>query len=161
MNQKGFTLVELVVVIAMIGVLALTSMVGYDRFIVRAQNAKAEEVMVNVQTELFGSTSFDGITVNVGTVAEPVYIEVTYDVTQDRLTFEKDGAAPSEQESIDALVEVLEQMLGTTDWIFNGSDASLEQLTIYYDLDANLVIDYAASFGGSYEWTPNYTRASF
>ena len=31
MNLKGFTLVELVVVIAMITVLALTSMVGYDR----------------------------------------------------------------------------------------------------------------------------------
>ena len=44
MNQKGFTLIELVVVMAMIGILAITSMVGYDRFIQRAEEAKAAEV---------------------------------------------------------------------------------------------------------------------
>jgi len=49
MNQKGFTLIELVVVMAMIGILAITSMVGYDRFIQRAEEAKAAELIKNIQ----------------------------------------------------------------------------------------------------------------
>ena len=49
MNQKGFTLIELVVVMAMIGILAITSMVGYDRLIQRAEEAKAAELIKNIQ----------------------------------------------------------------------------------------------------------------
>ena len=49
MNQKGFTLIELVVVMAMIGILAITSMVGYDRFIQRAEETKAAELIKNIQ----------------------------------------------------------------------------------------------------------------
>lgn len=160
MNQKGFTLVELVVVIAMIGILALTSMVGYDRFIARARNSKAEEIVTNIQTELFGTTSVNGYTVNVGDAETPVYITVTYDAIEDRLTFEKEGTAPSETESVDALEIVFQDVLGTTQWSINGQDASLEMLDVYYDLDANLSIDYEATFGGQYVWSPSYTRVS-
>ena len=42
-------MIELVVVRAMIGILAITSMVGYDRFIQRSEETKAAEVIKNIQ----------------------------------------------------------------------------------------------------------------
>lgn len=161
MKLKGFTLIELVVVIAMISVLALTSMVGYDRFIGRAQDAKAEEVIVNLQTEVFATTSFSGVTVNVGTVAVPVYVKVIYDQNIDRIYFYKAQSAPSEEESVKALEIIFESMLDSNTWDINPlSQTSLESLSIYYDLDTFLTIDYNASFGGQYVWKPTFTRTT-
>ena len=45
MNQKGFTLIELVVVMAMIGILAITSMVGYDRFIQHQKKLRRQSLL--------------------------------------------------------------------------------------------------------------------
>lgn len=47
--QKGFSLVELLVVVAIIGVLAGVGVVGYDRYV---ENAKMKVFEQNVQTIL-------------------------------------------------------------------------------------------------------------
>jgi len=47
MSQKGFSLVELLVVVAIIGVLAGVGIVGYDRYV---ENAKQKVFEQNVQT---------------------------------------------------------------------------------------------------------------
>lgn len=161
MNLKGFTLVELVVVIAMISVLALTSMVGYDRFIGRAQDAKAEEVVTNLQTEVFATTSFSGLIVNVGTEIAPVLIRVVYDLNEDRLYFYKASSAPSEEESVKALEILFSSLLDASVWDVNPLSASnQETLSIFYDLDSFLNIDYLSTFGGSYVWKPTFTRTT-
>ena len=161
MNLKGFTLVELVVVMAMISVLALTSMVGYDRFISRARDTKAEEVVLNLQNEVFAETSLSGITVNVGTEVSPVWVKVTYDVSQDAFTFYKASQAPNEEESIKALEAVLGLIVDSDVWDINPlSSSSEEVLSIYYDLDTFLTIDYTATFGGHYVWKPTYIRTT-
>ena len=41
MNQKGFSLVELLVVVAIIGVLASVGVVGYDRYV---ENTKKKDL---------------------------------------------------------------------------------------------------------------------
>jgi prepilin-type N-terminal cleavage/methylation domain-containing protein len=161
MNLKGFTLVELVVVIAMISVLALTSMVGYDRFIGRAQDAKAEEVITNLKTEVFATTSFSGQVVNVGTELEPIFIRVVYDLNEDRIYFYKSGSAPTEEQSVNALEILFGSLLDDGIWDVNPLSASSEEtLSIFYDLDAFLNIDYLSTFGGSYVWKPTYTRTT-
>jgi prepilin-type N-terminal cleavage/methylation domain-containing protein len=161
MNLKGFTLVELVVVIAMISVLALTSMVGYDRFIGRAQDAKAEEIITNLQTEIFATTSFSGVEVNVGTELVPELIRVVYNLNEDRIYFYKSQSAPTEEQSIQALEIVLSSLLDDQTWDVNPlSASSLETLSVFYDLDAFLNIDYASTFGGTYVWKPTYTRTT-
>lgn len=161
MNLKGFTLVELVVVMAMISVLALTSMVGYDRFISRAQDAKAEEVVTNLQNEVFASTSFTGVTVNVGTELSPVYVKVVYDVASDQFKFYKQSSAPTEEESVLALEKVFAGIVDSDVWDINPLSSSNEEvLSIYYDLDAFLTIDYLGTFGGQYVWKPTYLRTT-
>ena len=48
-DSKGFSLVELLVVVAIIGVLAAVGIVGYDRYV---ENAKMKVFEQNVQTIL-------------------------------------------------------------------------------------------------------------
>lgn len=50
MKTKGFTLVELLVVIAILAILATVSVVGYTSFINDAKNSNAETAMHTVET---------------------------------------------------------------------------------------------------------------
>ena len=47
--KKGFTLVELLVVIAILAILATVSVVGYTSFITRANNSAAQQELVQIR----------------------------------------------------------------------------------------------------------------
>lgn len=58
--KRGFTLIEMLVVIGMIAVLTAASMVGYTKFVKQAENAKNQELVSNVVTALTAIYQIDG-----------------------------------------------------------------------------------------------------
>ena len=51
-NQQGFTLIELMIVIAIIGILAAIALPQYNRFIQRGQFSEVTSMVAAVQTEV-------------------------------------------------------------------------------------------------------------
>ena len=68
MNQKGFSLVELLVVVAIIGVLAGVGTVGYDRYV---ENTKRKVLEQNYEKIVrFMETEFTIVADNLGSAVD-------------------------------------------------------------------------------------------
>ena len=50
-NRSGFTLIELMIVIAIIGVLAMIGIPSYDRYVIRSNRAVAKQFMLTVASK--------------------------------------------------------------------------------------------------------------
>lgn len=50
-NRSGFTLIELMIVIAIIGVLAMIGIPSYDRYIIRSNRAVAKQFLLGVASK--------------------------------------------------------------------------------------------------------------
>lgn len=55
MKTKGFTLVELLVVIAILAILATVSVVGYTSFIENANNSACEQELAQIKTQVIAN----------------------------------------------------------------------------------------------------------
>lgn len=60
-KKKGFTLVELLVVIAILAILATVSVVGYTSFIARANDSNAETELKQISTLINSALMVDGV----------------------------------------------------------------------------------------------------
>lgn len=100
--KKGFTLVEMLVVIGIIAALIAASLVGYSSMLASAERTKAQELVSNVATALTAIFDADGIwpkslrtygktggplDENVAYIlASRGYLSLTYDSTEKKLT---------------------------------------------------------------------------
>ena len=75
MKTKGFTLVELLVVIAILAILATVSVVGYTSFIDRAEQSNADTEMHQIETTI-NSYNIAGQTYVIGKVDTAEYVAV-------------------------------------------------------------------------------------
>lgn len=89
MKQKGFTLIELIVVIAIIGILAVVANSSYINYVVRANRTAAQSFMVelaNRQKQYFlDARSYAANLTTLG-VSVPREVAINYD-PQDNFTF--------------------------------------------------------------------------
>lgn len=67
-TQKGFTLVELLVVIAILAILATVSVVGYTSFIDRAEESNAQTEAHQIKTAITSALVIPGDTYTIATV---------------------------------------------------------------------------------------------
>ena len=73
MKTKGFTLVELLVVIAILAILATVSVVGYTSFIENANNSAAQQELIQVRDKVIADDILNG------DVTVDGYIKMTVD----------------------------------------------------------------------------------
>lgn len=67
--QKGFTLIELMIVVAIIGILAAIAIPAYQDYIGRAQVAEAPALLGGLKTPITEAIANDGLTTGCGSAA--------------------------------------------------------------------------------------------
>ena len=60
LGQEGFTLVELMIVVAIVGVLSAIAIPNYQKFSARAKQAEAKAILSNIMTSLAGYQASEG-----------------------------------------------------------------------------------------------------
>ncbi len=100
--KKGFTLVELLVVIAILAILATVSVVGYTSFIDRANNSNAATELHQIQSYINADLMDDNKWEF--TVGTSKYV-VTKDKTTGTLTATVDGSACDVDDAINACTD--------------------------------------------------------
>lgn len=97
-TKKGFTLVELLVVIAILAILATVSVVGYSNFTQKAKDSRAQQELTQIHTYLYAA-----------------------DINDDSFAFTADGieftTAPADET---AAATALQTAVGA-DWEFEGT----------------------------------------
>ncbi len=70
--QKGFTLIELMIVVAIIGILAAVAIPAYQDYTVRAQATEGVNILGGAKTDIVEAMSQDPASANCGVPVSPV-----------------------------------------------------------------------------------------
>jgi len=82
--QKGFTLIELMIVVAIIGILAAVAIPAYSDYTAKAQVTEAVEILGGAKTDIVSAMGQDPAAVNCGVPVNPVvgkYTSTQFSVT--------------------------------------------------------------------------------
>ena len=80
-EKAGFTLVELIVVIAILGILAAVAVPTYTGYIARARQSSDLQVLSSVATAVVGVEAGEGVTVDTITVTRAASGNATIEIT--------------------------------------------------------------------------------
>lgn len=154
MNQKGFTLFELIVVMMIIAILTAVSIVGYNGFVQRAKDTKSEEMINQIKLDLYLETSTEPHMATV--TGGDVY--VFFDYENDRFIFES-LSTPSEDMAVEALEDLFDDQFGTSEWEVNEEvEVGKDQIIIEF-VSSKLEIIYLSANGGMHTWEPETVLA--
>ncbi len=70
MTRAGFTLIELMIVVAIIGVLAVLAVFGVRRYIANAKAAEARNTVARIAQSTLASYEFEWVLANGGTTKD-------------------------------------------------------------------------------------------
>ena len=155
-QQKGFTLIEMLVVITIIAILSAVLLVGFSGFVAHAKDVRAEQTVREIRHTLFLETSESPYAVTAG---EDSYT-VSYDHDSD--TFIVTGeTVPDDTEGAAALSALFTVILDSDTFAVNPIGTVDKETIDIYAGASNVTIEYSARDGGGYLWIPNITYKSF
>ena len=108
-NNKGFTLVELIVVIAIIAILATVAVIGYNKFIDRANQSKVNQELAQAENVLRAeavetvTVSLDDVFIVKDDVTVHPTLVMSLDGSQIKFTF-TDAIPENVQDLLDKLI---------------------------------------------------------
>lgn len=150
MNQKGFTLFELIVVMMIIAILTAVSIVGYNGFVQRAKDTKSEEMINQIKLDLYLETST--VPHQAAVTGGDVY--VFFDYENDRFVFES-LSTPTEEMALAAVEDLFDVTFGTSQWEVNQEVAVGKDQIIIEFVSSQLEIVYLSANGGIHTWEPS------
>ena len=152
-TKKGFTLVELLVVIAILAVLASVSVIGYLGFTTKARNSNAMTELAQVR-EVLRAELIDGNEVSAtyesSNTIKMKYTDKTYYISDTSITAEGTTAVDLTT-GLKALFTDLSDLSCTLSVTYGAAEtvATESEATGYYALTR---IDYSRTNGGSAYW---------
>jgi prepilin-type N-terminal cleavage/methylation domain-containing protein len=157
MNKKGFTLIELVVVVAVVAILSAVVIFGFSNFITSAKDAKARETLRNLQMDTILNIGYEQKIVNIDESGLGNFIYLSYDYEKETFSLSKVDSLPDDNitllEAEEAIFVYFSSLLDESKWSISPDDPT-ELDTISFDLNSNtLVIHYESAQGGKASWT--------
>jgi prepilin-type N-terminal cleavage/methylation domain-containing protein len=159
MKSKGFTLIELVVVISVIAILSAVAIVGFRNFIGVAKDTKAQEVVRTIKMDLALKIGDQPGKVNITKNGNQQEVRINYDFENDAFTFvlvnasEHFGTLISANEAKTALIKYFELIMDQEKWAINPLEPTPKDvLNVNVDVNGNVTIDYLRSEGGTFKW---------
>lgn len=140
-KKKGFTLVELLVVIAILAILATISVVGYTAFVDSANESKAVTELTQVKTLVRSQLMVNDVTVTKDKLTSAT-MDVVISMDANGLVFKyTDGNTASDAHKTEALKKLIEADVDFEDKLAVNSDGDVT----YTNEDGELIATWDVS----------------
>lgn len=106
MNKKGYTLIEILVVVAIIAVIGLTATIGLDKIVVNSKNDRYENMLEDIK-----AAANTYITIIEPSINSSLYVDLSETITieelKDALLLDKDLKNPKDNSLVSGNVVII------------------------------------------------------
>lgn len=144
--KKGFTLVELIVVIAIVAILSTVSIVGYNVFVDNANRSKAEQEIAQVESVLRG-VAISEKEVKVDFEGDEFDVLITLENNQIKLEFSEDlNTEDGLQAVVNAILASLQlnQFVDGIELEVDGTSSTLTRIVENQSASITVAVELAA-----------------